>query len=94
MSCQLVQGWLARGQHGSPSDVGEGQVALGGLIGLHGDGRADSDDFVGGVHHAHKVAADVAEVGKEHRVPLVQHLEPARTRPLVTNISSKLAEGM
>ena len=60
----------------SPSDVCERQMSLGGLVGCDGDGRAYSNDLLGGVDHAHKVAADVAEVCKEHWVPLVQHLEP------------------
>ena len=53
-------------------------MSLGGLIGCDGNGRAHSNDLLGGVDHAHKVAADVTEVCEEHWVPLVQHLEPAR----------------
>ena len=71
-----------------PGDIGEGQVALRGLIWRDGDGLADRDDLVGGVRVAHAVALDVAEVHEEGRVALVQHLKSAQTPSTVTRSRS------
>jgi hypothetical protein len=78
---------IARGSIDLPGGVGEGQVALRGLIGRDSDRGADCDDLVGGVDKGGEGAADVAEVGEEHWVALVQHLEPAEPKEVFRRAS-------
>lgn len=77
----LLQPWhdvgVCKGSNDSPGGVGEGQVALRGLIGRDSNRGADRDDLGGGVDKGGEGAAYVAEVDEEHRIALVQHLEPA-----------------